>query len=418
MTFPEMVDAKERREKQKAQPGESIPSSYDRHLPYSATGNEEYRMISYEGVLPAGWVWATHRDVKVNLEAAKKVFTEGTYKYWVALADGFKIGGEGYEYKIAKIENGEKYKNRMIYKWRTSPSQGTGKLDNFKKMTYDDPIPDGWFWATVANVQANLENAKLVFDHTNKFDVLALSDGWKIGGSGMWYAITQNEGREKFRYKLIVQDNKKVQKGKFNEHNNDLYRYLRSVGNDWFYDPEKVDPNTRKRLLSRFDTFDLDKDGDMSIEEVKMWPERMREMCGASDEQIENMVAANEEFFICHGVHPEHGCKREDWVENNRIFQEYERERIRQGLQPIINKLDVAYFDVLDQDGNGYLDFDELKCMIKVLEIPVAAADSFFRQCDTDGDGKLDFQEIHVQFTKFWFSEYDNALDHVIANKY
>ena len=42
------------------------------------------------------------------------------------------------------------------------------------------------------------------------------------------------------------------------------------------------------RLYKRFDTFDLDSDGKMEMEEVLYWPDRMRQLVNASDEQVRN----------------------------------------------------------------------------------------------------------------------------------
>jgi Ca2+-binding EF-hand superfamily protein len=267
-----------------------------------------------------------------------------------------------------------------------------------------------------------MENAKSCFTAGTNYLKVGLADGWKMGGSAYNYAVTKKDGEEIFKNKLIVESEgaeaRPVQKGVFNETNNYCYAYLRSVGNNWMYDPDIVHPKIKERLLKRFDTFDIDGDEVMTLDEIKKWPERMRSLCNANDEQVEKMKAGIEIFFTCHGVHPIHGCKREHYIENNRIFAEYERERIRQGLQPIIHVLAESYFDVLDSDHNGYLTFSELQTMMLAFEVPVDAADSFFAVCDTNGDGKLEYDEMHIQFVKFWFSEYDPTLDHIFADKY
>ena len=40
------------------------------------------------------------------------------------------------------------------------------------------------------------------------------------------------------------------------------------------------------RLYKRFDTFDLDSDGRMEMEEILYWPDRMRQLVNATDEQV------------------------------------------------------------------------------------------------------------------------------------
>merc|ERR1711945_4589 len=71
------------------------------------------------------------------------------------------------------------------------------------------------------------------------------------------------------------------------ETNNESYRYLRSVGNPWQFDVEDLHPKMIARLYKRFDTFDLDCDGKMEMDEILYWPDRMRQLVNATDEQVE-----------------------------------------------------------------------------------------------------------------------------------
>ena len=70
--------------------------------------------------------------------------------------------------------------------------------------------------------------------------------------------------------------------------NNESYRYLESVGNTWKFNLEDLHPKMVSRLYKRFDTFDLDSDGKMEMEEVLYWPDRMRQLVNASDAQVRN----------------------------------------------------------------------------------------------------------------------------------
>ena len=76
------------------------------------------------------------------------------------------------------------------------------------------------------------------------------------------------------------------------ETNNESYRYLRSVGNTWKFNVEDVHPKMLERLYKRFDTFDLDTDGKMNMDEIMYWPDRMRQLVNATDEQVEKMREA------------------------------------------------------------------------------------------------------------------------------
>merc|ERR1719186_797453 len=87
----------------------------------------------------------------------------------------------------------------------------------------------------------------------------------------------------------------------------------------------------------------------------------MRQLVNATDEQVEKMRDAVRVFFL---------NKRVDWVEANRVFAEAERERERRGEPSLIAMLSNAYYDVLDDDGDGTVDVDELKTMMKAFDVP------------------------------------------------
>ena len=211
---------------------------------------------------------------------------------------------------------------------------------------------------------------------------------------------------------------KKTRKMPLDETNNESYRYLRSVGNDWQFNVEDLHPKMVSRLYKGFDTFDLDCDGKMEIDEILYWPDRMRQLVNATDEQVEKMRAACYTFFTNKGVDPVNGLLRENWVESNRVFAEAERERERRGEPSMIGLLSNAYYDVLDDDGDGTVDVDELKTMMKAFDVPQEAAYTFFEKADTDKSGKLERPELVHLFRKFWMEPYDPQWDGVYAYKY
>lgn len=53
-------------------------------------------------------------------------------------------------------------------------------------------------------------------------------------------------------------------------------------------------------------------------------------------------------------------------------------------------------FKIFDRDGNGYIDFAELKTVITRMGEPLTdkEADEIFKQADSNGDGKLDYDEF------------------------
>jgi len=206
-------------------------------------------------------------------------------------------------------------------------------------------------------------------------------------------------------------------RGLLNAENNESYAYLKSIGHEWTYDPNNVHPKLHARLYKRFDTFDLDGDHKMTMKEVLFWPDRMKQLCGASEEEIESMRKAVRILFGACGITDEGLC-REDWVEANQVFAQAEEQRIKRGERTLVSVLGNAYFDVLDTDGNGTISLDELKTMMRAFQVPQEAAYTFFDAADVDKNGTLEREEMHSLFHKFWLQPYDPKYDAIYAYKY
>ena len=155
----------------------------------------------------------------------------------------------------------------------------------------------------------------------------------------------------------------------------------------------------------------------MELGELLVWADRMRHLCNATDEEVEKMRSAIKTFFSGHSV-SEKGLPREDWIESNRLFAECEKERNKRGEQTYIALLGNAYFDVLDKDNDGIVNFDEVETMMKAFAVPPVAAHTFFEKADVNGDGKLQREEMHKLFSKFWLEEYNAHYDGIYAYKY
>jgi len=204
---------------------------------------------------------------------------------------------------------------------------------------------------------------------------------------------------------------------KLDETNNESYRYLRSIGCMWQYDPKEPHHKLKNRLYRRFDTFDKDSDGIMTIDEVLYWADRMKTLCKANEEEVDCVRDAIRIFFRACGLNKE-GLHRENWVEANQCFGEAERQRKARGEQSIVALLGNAYYDVLDEDGDNLVSLPELKRMMNVFRVPEEAAYTFFQHADVDGNGMLEREEMHALFHKFWLEKYDPKLDGIYAYKY
>lgn len=204
---------------------------------------------------------------------------------------------------------------------------------------------------------------------------------------------------------------------KLDENSNLCYKYMRDHNNNWQYDPEKIDTRYKVRLYRRFDTFDKDSDGIMTLNEVLSWADRMKTLCKTNDKEVEIVREALRSYFTMYGLGGD-GLHRENWVEAHVTMGEAAKERKAQGDPIPMEMLANAYFDVIDENDDGLISMPELKKMMNVFRVPEEAAYPFFEQADINSDGSLERDEMHKLFYRFWFGEYNSELDHIFAYKY
>jgi len=214
-----------------------------------------------------------------------------------------------------------------------------------------------------------------------------------------------------------LSDEEKKKIPKLNENNNVSYQYLRSKGNTWEYNPDDVHVKMKNRFYRRFDTFDKENDGVMTITEILYWADRMKSLCQSNDEEIEKVRDALRNFFKGYGLNEE-GLHRENWVEANQVFAEAERERKKQGESSVVASLGNSYYDILDEDGDNKVTLPELKRMMNVFRIPEEAAYTFFETADVNKNGTIEREEMHALIHKFWLEKYDPTLDGLYAYKF
>jgi len=229
--------------------------------------------------------------------------------------------------------------------------------------------------------------------------------------------LERSESLDKYERAYLPADEQRLIP-KLNASNNLCYKYLRDNGSDWEYNPKDFDDRYKARLYRRFDTFDKDSDGIMTIDEVMSWADRMKLVCDTNDTEVEKVRQALYTYFSTYGL-SKNGLQRENWVEAHCTMGAATFLRRKKKDTVLMETLANAYFEVLDEDDDGYLDMEELKKMMNVFRVPEEAAYPFFEFADKNQDGKLENSEMHKLFMEFWFDQPYNAdLDGIFAYKY
>lgn len=204
-------------------------------------------------------------------------------------------------------------------------------------------------------------------------------------------------------------------RGFLNAQNNASYAYLESIDLGFSYDPNDVHPKLHERLYRCFDTFILDGEK-MTLMKVLQWPDRLNLLSDANDEEIEKMNNAIR--ILCRALSvTEEGLCREDWVEAIQVFAEAERQRRRRGEQSLICLLGDACFDLLDEEFDGTVGIEELKIIMRSLQIPQEGSYIFFNAANVDESERLEREEIYDSFHNLWLEPYDPKYDYLYHNK-
>jgi len=201
-----------------------------------------------------------------------------------------------------------------------------------------------------------------------------------------------------------------------NSQNNASYAYLESIDHGFSYEPHDVHSKVHERLYLCFDAF-VPKGEKMTLMKVLQLPDRLMLLSGANDVEVEKMNNAIRILCRAFSV-TEEGLCREDWVEASQVFAEAERQRRRRGEQSLVDLLGDACFDLVDEEYDGTVGIEELKLIMKSLQIPQEASYIFFTVGNVDKSERLEREEIYDSFHNLWLEPYDPKYDYLYGNKH
>ena len=224
---------------------------------------------------------------------------------------------------------------------------------------------------------------------------------------------------------------------------NPSYRYLESKGITYEFNTEKLSSKQKREILKRYDRFDDNNNNRLTLKEVDQQPAFYSKdyLDLGTKAQQANLRQELRNFFEQIGVpnpdkHPKHqlakdlladimentknmtlnkdqeecirqsfdklcdekelggkfGLDEKSWVEAVVVFNEAERVRELNNDPTMSSKLAKAYFDILDADGSGTIEKNELE---KIGPLP-------FFCIDKDKSGTVDVKELETYIKNLW----------------
>jgi len=74
-------------------------------------------------------------------------------------------------------------------------------------------------------------------------------------------------------------------------------------------------------------------------------------------------------------------------------------------LPKVVDQFFEMFFDLIDQNGDGFIQKEEFSLLFKVFQIDDASAEEAFKMIDSNGDGKLSLDEFMTMSREFWLTD-------------
>ena len=159
-----------------------------------------------------------------------------------------------------------------------------------------------------------------------------------------------------------------------------------------------------KRVDESFNTLDVNKNGNLSREDWLISVDKLAKVATDRPAEIAKLRAVTLEFTDAIGLTPGVQADKKKFRELAAAMSLAEIGRRDRGEMSLAEKVNNAYFDVLDKNHDGYVTWDEYKVAMEVAGFGEEAGRATFNLLDKDKSGKIDRKEFTDADIKFWFT--------------
>ena len=177
----------------------------------------------------------------------------------------------------------------------------------------------------------------------------------------------------------------------------------------------KVDLNKNpvwvKRMEDYFDRLDLNKNGFLTIEEIEKWASKMHGLCKATPQEIENLGAKLREFWGEIGLLPGKQLSKKEFIQGLSNLGRDELERKSNNEKTLYEKLNDAFYDVVDINNDGTVTLEEVSTVKKACDLDPKGAEAWFKMADKNKNGKIEREELNRCEFNFFFRPEDESTE-------
>lgn len=157
-----------------------------------------------------------------------------------------------------------------------------------------------------------------------------------------------------------------------------------------------------KRINILFSQFDAGKNGYLSREDYKLLHKNMAEIIPDRPALIIKAEEVTLEFTDALGLTEGVKADKQKYLELVAALAVAETKRMERGEKPLVAKMYDAFFDIADQNHDGYVTLEEYKIFNKAINYPPDTASATFNLLDKKRTGKIERKEFIDAAFKFW----------------
>ena len=157
-----------------------------------------------------------------------------------------------------------------------------------------------------------------------------------------------------------------------------------------------------KRIEHIYDSYDLNKNGYVTKEEFHTSINKLALKVTDRPELIDKLRRSTVELTDALGLSEGVKADKKMFLELLAAFAVGEKAKMDKGEETLIEKHNIALFDVVDRNHDGNLGWDEYKSVMEANGIDEATTKAAFGMLDKNKNGKIDRKELASADLQFW----------------
>jgi len=163
------------------------------------------------------------------------------------------------------------------------------------------------------------------------------------------------------------------------------------------------DPAWVARMEKYYDTIDKNKKGVITIDKVQSWATNLEKLCNPSANEMVKLRARLYKFWGKIGLKQEVFMTKEQFLEGVERLRADEASKCKNGYVTNLDKVNDAFFDIIDTNNNNILTLEELQYVMGAATKKIEDVDKFMNQADEDKNGVIARDEFLDSERKFWY---------------